>query len=492
MAGLDKDYVLYLNDIRKGISEIIKPELQSAKAKNIAFSIDGLIAFIVQEATEGRASFRDFKNEAIDALKPLLEQHAARAEIFAAAQALDADPTAEALESFRRAIRPLVAEVPGGGDGAGIRRRLALAEQRSNLILFEGSRGVTRSSPPRTANEEDDARQNLESRVARRLQDYLAGRFPEEAPKIVSVSALAGGRTKATLLVEVEGVASLPRSVVLRLDGAAQLTTSKTSDEYELLKVVAAAGDVPVPTPYLVEDDPAHLGGTFMLMKHVPGASVGDFFPEVHAPTEGRAEIADQLARAMARIHNVDLESLRSTKLVFNPNLREAIEQFIDQASRQLDTAGGPVRTNTTIAAKWLREHVEDGITPLTLVHNDLGLHNTMIDGTKLTAIIDWELALIQSPARDVAKTMHLAAFLWTKEDFIRAYLDAGGPSFACDPKAVNYYRVLNGLNITARTAYARQLVRDRKTSDLVTINAATDCYVRAGRLLDQALVEVL
>jgi hypothetical protein len=78
------------------------------------------------------------------------------------------------------------------------------------------------------------------------------------------------------------------------------------------------------------------------------------------------------------------------------------------------------------------------------LIHCDVGLHNMLIDDGQISAMLDWELACLAPPAREIAKILHLIDYLMPREAFFAEYVAAGGLAEAVDPASLQFYAILS------------------------------------------------
>ena len=214
-----------------------------------------------------------------------------------------------------------------------------------------------------------------------------------------------------------------------------------------MLEAVYAHGGVPVPRPYFADElDEAMGGGTLLVMERVAGAKAGEYFPDVAAPREHRRTLGEQVAAALAHLHQLPLENLSGTGLDVETGLTEAtIVASVEGMSARIAELSGPPIAAVPLARQWLLDHVADVVPTdrLCLLQGDVGLHNMLIDGDRLTALVDWEAATIGPPARELAAAWPAGTALMAWPEFVAAYRAAGGSPEATDERAVT---VLPGL----------------------------------------------
>lgn len=277
------------------------------------------------------------------------------------------------------------------------------------------------------------------------------------ATRVTGSRQLAGGRSKQTIMVTLEGASGLPTTVVVRQDWSSAVTGTSVVAEYALLRRVFDAG-LRVPQPLLLEKSPDALGGPFLVVTPMPGGAQGDIF---NPPRSER--LALQVAAQLAQLHQLAPEEFSAlgvpTEAYSQAQLREGLQGF-----RALNgKLGVPCRT-IEIATDWLERNIEGVKGGKAMLHNDLGCHNFLIEGEELTAILDWELAHIGNPAADLGYVRDWIGQMTPWPRFMQAYRAAGGP--AVDQATLDFYTLWCGVRLyclllQARAGVAMGMVKD-------------------------------
>jgi len=484
---------LLLRELRKNVRAILGPELVSARAKDAAAAIDRIFTLLIMEEEHGETLATDIAkrfSSALAALRNALPADArARRTIDSALAALAAEGPVDAFASLRGAGQAAIRDLGASGLQDASTRSLLGALLETERDLLDAVAGLRdRVLDPDDPDEAADVGAEGCSIRAEQLTDYLRERLPE-APElcVTQLTPIPGGRSKETIAVEIENGGPLPARTILRKDRPVSVVDSRAADEFELLRVVHAAGGA-VAEPLLHETDPDRLGGTFILVSHAPGSKQGEYFPEILCPQEHRREIGLQLARALARLHSIPLSALEQTGLDLDPDPRSILERSIESSYRRLLDAKGPPSIGIELAHVWLLDHLELGLTEPALCHFDIGLHNIVIDGPRLTAIVDWELAAIGSPAGDIAKCRQAIDYMMSWDEFVKAYLEASGRPEAVDPVIVDFYEILGYMGGAITSRLGGSLFRSGQKRDLLTANSGYDSHHRTSRLLTDAL----
>jgi aminoglycoside phosphotransferase (APT) family kinase protein len=162
--------------------------------------------------------------------------------------------------------------------------------------------------------------------------------------------------------------------------------------------------------------------------------------------------------------------------------------------SARIDELSGPPIVAVPLARQWLLDHVADVVPsgPLHLLQGDVGLHNMLVHGDRLTALVDWEAAAVGPPARELAAAWPAATALMEWADFVEAYRAAGGPPEATNEHAVAFYRVFFALGACMSSRTGGHFFRTGAKRDLLTAHSGLDAHFRAQRNLSRALEDAL
>ncbi|MBS0241001.1 MAG: phosphotransferase family protein [Proteobacteria bacterium] len=255
-----------------------------------------------------------------------------------------------------------------------------------------GKEDVTRAS---------GARMPLDQARIKSLEPWLAATLGADRVGIDRATLLAGGAVQQNwrLDVEVAGGARAGRHAwVLRTDAAASLDVSlDRMAEYRCIEAAYKAG-VKVAEPVVASDDLALIGRAFAIQALVNGNAQGRRIVRDPALPEFGDALAREIGAEMARINGIvpgkDVLSFLPVPLV-NPSRLQ-----VAQMRKALDGASEP-RPALEYVLAWLdREAPEPK--RLTLVHGDLRTGNYMVDGGRLTAVLDWEFCHWGDPREDI------------------------------------------------------------------------------------------
>ncbi|MEQ8461728.1 MAG: phosphotransferase family protein [Sandaracinaceae bacterium] len=217
----------------------------------------------------------------------------------------------------------------------------------------------------------------------------------------LSVRKFRGGQSNPTFWVS-DGTSSY----VLRKKPPGKLLPSahQVEREYRVLHALQTTS-VPVARVYALCEDPSIIGTPFYLMEHVQGR----IFWNVQLPELGRAArsaVYDELARVLAAIHTVSLDSVGLGDYGRRGGYVERqIQRWTEQYQKSA-TADVPAMN---ALLRWLPANLPEK-DETTLCHGDYRLDNLIFhpDEPRCLAVIDWELSTLGHPIADLAYTCML------------------------------------------------------------------------------------
>jgi aminoglycoside phosphotransferase (APT) family kinase protein len=191
---------------------------------------------------------------------------------------------------------------------------------------------------------------------------------------------LPGGASKEAWAVDADG-----RRLLVRRAGGGVIHrhTLSLKHEFEVLQAAHAEG-VKVPEPVLYIEDLD--GREAFVMERIEGETIGRRIVRMQVPER----LPLQMAEELAKIHALPPEEL--------PFLEEAT---IDRLVEELDEFGEP-HPAIELGLWWLRENRLSRREPV-VVHGDYRIGNLAVDENGLVAVLDWEFAHLDDPARDLS-----------------------------------------------------------------------------------------
>jgi aminoglycoside phosphotransferase (APT) family kinase protein len=235
----------------------------------------------------------------------------------------------------------------------------------------------------------------LRDRVAQRVTDWRPGAL------VRGVSPLTGGTSSLTFLVDLAGVAAGETPVVLKVapPGLAPLRNRDVLRQARLQQAVQRAGR-PLAPDVLFSDpgDPPQVP-PFMAMNLVPGDCVEPVLTDAAGrpgPDQVRARFFDAV-QVLAQLHEI-----KPSAVGLGEEPVVGLAEEVDRWTRAFVTLPGDLAGDYQRAAKALRASIPKAL-PAAVNHGDFRLGNTLCEGSRINAVIDWEIWSVGDPRIDLS-----------------------------------------------------------------------------------------
>jgi aminoglycoside phosphotransferase (APT) family kinase protein len=329
------------------------------------------------------------------------------------------------------------------------------------------------------------------------LARFLAAASAAERVGIIALTRLGGGALQENWGLEVcfsGGMLDGNQRLVLRTSAATGVAASLMRlQEFAVQKAAFAAG-VTVPEPLFASTDPAACGKPFFVMRRARGITAPDRITGDPGLDPALPTIAERLGRELARIHKIRPPQ---PDLAFQtPYAEDGPAQQIERFRAYLDRYPTP-RPVLEWGIRWLETHIPPSAEPV-LCHHDFRTGNYMLDGTELTAILDWEFAGWGDPHEDIgwfcckswrfARLDREAGGIAGRAPFYRGYQSESGRSI--DPRRVHFWEVFASVRwavIALEQADRHMIGGERDLNLALTGRRATECELELLMLLDRA-----
>jgi len=227
------------------------------------------------------------------------------------------------------------------------------------------------------------------------LAAYLATQVPGFAGPLRSTK-FKGGQSNPTYLIE----AASGRYVLRRKPPGPLLASAHAVDrEFRVLQALHG-GPVPVATPLLLCRDESVIGSMFYLMDYVDGRVHWDPSLPGMEPAQ-RAAHYEAIAATLAALHGIDVAAAGLSDFgkpgnYFARQLARWSEQYAASRTRDIPAM------DALIERLPARCPADDGVVALT--HGDYRIDNLMFapEGTRVAAVVDWELSTLGHPLADL------------------------------------------------------------------------------------------
>ena len=216
--------------------------------------------------------------------------------------------------------------------------------------------------------------------------------------KLIAVDRLSGGASQETYRLRVLIGGREVTLAMRRAPGGQHLEPLPANpglDVEALLMQLAKEKGVPEPEVHYVLTREDGLGDGF-IMEWIEGEALGARITRDPVFEAVRPKLAFECGKILAKIHSIDLNQggLKSKLAVLTP------EQFLNQMLERYQAFDQP-QPMIDYTGQWLMANLPK-TDRLTLVHNDFRAGNFMLTPTGISAVLDWEVAHIGDPMRDL------------------------------------------------------------------------------------------
>jgi aminoglycoside phosphotransferase (APT) family kinase protein len=231
------------------------------------------------------------------------------------------------------------------------------------------------------------------------LETMKAAGSADDGDRIVYLEQLEGGWSRHSYTATVAHKGATERDYIVRVRPRHSTLDTDLGSEFRTYALLEAE---PIPTPAVHGFEPAEDGpfdGPFFVMDRMPGGSPNVWRRRDRDTLEEnwRAErsLATDLVTHMATIHSIGGE--RAAEAAVTRDFRAVVDHW-EGVYQEMRLVRDPVVEETYA---WVREREPEPLGPC-LVHGDYRIGNCLIDGGRVTAILDWELAHVGDPRFDL------------------------------------------------------------------------------------------
>lgn len=334
---------------------------------------------------------------------------------------------------------------------------------------------------------------DIEGQLAAVLQKRIDG-----CRGLKSCERLSGGASQETYRIVIHSDAGERKLAMRRSPGEAAPKHGAypgLASEAMLMRTARAAG-VPEPVVFWVLTPEDGLGDGF-IMEWLEGETLGARIVRDPALDAIRPRLAEQCGEILARIHAIDVEgtglAARLSHVTPEQYVRQTWERY-----QALDTPQPMI----DFTARWLLEHMPLTFTPA-LVHNDFRNGNIMVSPGGVVAVLDWEIAHIGDPMRDLGwictnswrfgrSDLPVGGF-GTYADLFRGYERVSGRTV--DPAHVRFWEIFGSFWWACSSLTMAEHYRtgpDRTVERPAIGRRSSECQVDCVNLLIPGPVELL
>jgi aminoglycoside phosphotransferase (APT) family kinase protein len=327
------------------------------------------------------------------------------------------------------------------------------------------------------------------------LARFLAAASRAQACEVTGLAPLAGGAIQENWGLDARftsGTLDGPQRLVLRAAGETGVPSSLNRlQEFAVLKAAFGAG-VTVPEPLFACTDASIFGKPFFVMRRVAGTAAAHRITRDPSLEPVLPDIAERLGCELAHIHTI--RPPRPDLAFLAPYAESGPSRQIAGFRAYLDQHPKP-RPVLEWGIRWLETYYPPPVEPV-LCHHDFRTGNYLLDGARLTGILDWEFAGWGDPHEDIgwfcsrgwrfAGLDREAGGIADRAPFYRGYERASGRSI--DPARVHFWEVLASVRwaVIALQQSDRHILGGEPSLDLaLTGRRATECELAILMLLE-------
>ena len=332
--------------------------------------------------------------------------------------------------------------------------------------------------------------EQLTERTQRACQAWRPG------ARVTAIEPLTGGTSSLTFTARFEGVPAADEVVVLKVapPGLPPVRNRDVLRQGTVMRALAGRGGVLVPEVLFEDAGAPPEVSPFLAMNLVPGECLEPIL--VPEPDAARAaefrERAFDAAATLAAMHRLVPAAIG---LADEPVVQVKAE--IDRWVRAYETAPAHLQFNYPAVAEALYASIPPAVRPV-VNHGDYRLGNTLCQGTRLTAVIDWEIWSVGDPRVDLtwmsffcddaghpSRASERPSGMPSSAEMRAAYVAAGGEEFA----NLDWFDALTCFKEAALTALL--IKRAEKNSDPEMAARLVQFTPKLGGLLDLAVVKL-
>jgi aminoglycoside phosphotransferase (APT) family kinase protein len=286
------------------------------------------------------------------------------------------------------------------------------------------------------------------------LETFLRTRHPDgDRCSVSTFEPVPGGFSKQTFRTTLlDGAGNVQTLIVRKNSPPVPLLAHGgflIHEEFQLLKDVHASG-LPVAEPLYLGVDVPGIDADFYVMTALPGKVPGTLLGGATAIPEA---VVLHLAELLARLHS--LKPAAFTGYLSRYGQADAQSDTVESSYRRQIAEWKAYLTRVEhlpspymiFLLDWLAQNVPRKQTSPVMVHGDFNIHNVLVEGDRITGILDWECSNFGTPEQDLSYIKpHISNHIsWDR--FVSHYRAHGGPEI--DDGVMNFCLVFSLMRTT-------------------------------------------
>ena len=279
--------------------------------------------------------------------------------------------------------------------------------------------------------------------IRARLESWAADELGDTSARVENLCRTSAGFSRENWEFELVH-AGTSEPMIARRDPPGSVLETDRAVEAGVLRALEGTA-VPAPTVRWCDPTGARLGRPTVVMDRATG--VCDWFVlNGERPLPERVGIAEQLCDRLADIHLIDWRAAGLGEVLEDPG-HKAAQRAVDHWEQELRRVQVEAQPELELVLGWLRANAPDA--PVTaLVHADFKPGNVLLEGDRVSLVMDWEIAHLGDPAEDlgwvtnpVRAREHRIEGAWGPEELFARWEQRTG--WRVDRSAVHWWNVL-------------------------------------------------
>lgn len=259
-----------------------------------------------------------------------------------------------------------------------------------------------------------------------RLRSFFARQLHGADAAIANLETRSLGRSRQNWSFDLRVGDDEPvEPLILRRDPTGGLVETDRQVEFQVLKALEGTA-VPSPVARWLDADGQWFDRPSLIMRREPGTC--DYYVlSGERPLEERLRLAREFCDLLAEVHLVDWQATPLTEVLADPGPLAA-SAAVDQWEAVLRRDQTEPYPEIELVLRWLRARAPRS-TRTVLVHGDFKPGNILLDGARVVALLDWELAHLGDPVEDLGwvtqplrRREHVIPGVWEVEQILERY----------------------------------------------------------------------
>ncbi|HZZ48112.1 MAG TPA: phosphotransferase family protein [Pseudonocardia sp.] len=265
--------------------------------------------------------------------------------------------------------------------------------------------------------------------IGERLRRFLAEQSGGCAGTITGLKRASSGRSRDNWLFDLtttNGADAEGEPLILRTDPEGGLIDTDRAVEFAVLRSLERSA-LPTPVARWLDADGHTLGRPSLIMRRLPGTCDYRVLRDTDRPLDARVALARAFCELLCDVHRVDWRALGLTETLSDPGPAAARVELVRWAAvLRADQLEPWPELEFAIAVLGEYAPISTGTV---LVHSDFKPGNILLDGDRVTALLDWELAHLGDPLEDLGWVTqplrageHTIEEAWEAADLVEHY----------------------------------------------------------------------